>query len=191
MQEARNAQRRLAGRIGSLVAVAAAAALAAGCASPGWRGRLAAELPVLGHRNWICVVDSAYPAQTAAGIETLATGGRQVDVVKAVLGAVDEAAHVRAVVYLDAELPHVAEADARGIGAYRKELREALGNRLVTSLPHEKIIARLDDAAKVFRVLILKTDLTLPYTSVFINLDCAYWSGDAQKRLLDALPKAK
>jgi len=50
---------------------------------------------------------------------------------------------------------------------------------------------KLDEAGKLFRVLILKTDLVLPYTSVFLQLDCGYWSGDAQKRLEAALGKAK
>ena len=31
------------------------------------------ERPVLEHRNWIVIADSSYPAQTSAGIETIAT----------------------------------------------------------------------------------------------------------------------
>jgi hypothetical protein len=30
---------------------------------------------------------------------------------------------------------------------------------------------------------VLKTDLTIPYTSVFIQLNCKYWSNDAEKRM--------
>ena len=30
--------------------------------------------PVMGHRNWVVVADLAYPAQSRAGIETIATG---------------------------------------------------------------------------------------------------------------------
>ena len=40
-----------------------------------WRSRLTQELPLLGHRNWIAVVDSAYPLQTSAGIETIPNWG--------------------------------------------------------------------------------------------------------------------
>jgi len=32
-------------------------------------------------------------------------------------------------------------------------------------------------------VLVLKTTMTIPYSSVFIRLDCKYWSADAEKRL--------
>jgi hypothetical protein len=38
-------------------------------------------------------------------------------------------------------------------------------------------------------VLILKTNLRLPYTSVFIELDCGYWSPEAERRLRDKMER--
>jgi L-fucose mutarotase/ribose pyranase (RbsD/FucU family) len=173
-----------------LVVVLGMTILVAGCAtseSGDWQGRLAAEMPLMGHRNWIVIADSAYPAQSRAGIDTIATGADQIEVVKAALKAVDGAKHVRANVYLDAEMVYVSENDAPGIGAYRKKLVALLnsGGRQVhvRELAHEELIAKLDEAAKTFRVLILKTSLTLPYTSVFLELDCGYWSPEAEQRL--------
>ena len=179
-------------------AAAFAAALAiimfvAGCVTigcRGWQNKLTAELPLLGHRNWILIVDSAYPAQSRAGIETIATGADQIEVVKAVLKAVDDSKHVRAIVYLDAELKYVSRADAPGIEAYRKDLGALLGKRTVRSLPHEELIAKINEAAKTFRVLILKTNLTLPYTSVFLELDCGYWSSKSEQKLRQAIRRA-
>jgi len=174
-------------------AVLAAATLWAGCAAnrdTNWRSKLAAELPVLGHRNWIIVADSAYPAQSRPGIETIATGSDQIQVVKAVLKAVDDAAHVRANVYLDAEMQFVSPQDAPGIEHYRSQLSALLAGRAPESLPHEDLIAKLDDAAKMFRVLILKTDLTMPYTSVFLELDCGYWNPDAERKMREAIRQA-
>jgi L-fucose mutarotase/ribose pyranase (RbsD/FucU family) len=181
-------------KIAGLTAVLMTAILAAGCATTSgnhWQRKLASELPVLGHRNWIVIADSAYPAQSRAGIETIATGAGQIEVVKAVLKAVDSAKHVRANVYLDAEMKYVAEQDAPGIDAYRKELALLLDKRAVNSIPHEELIAKLDEAAKTFRILILKTNLTLPYTSVFLQLDCGYWSPQAEQRLRQALREAE
>jgi hypothetical protein len=40
-------------------------------ASESWKAELKKELPLLGHRNWIVVADSAYPLQTSPGIETI------------------------------------------------------------------------------------------------------------------------
>lgn len=173
-----------------LLALMLMIAITAGCRTA-WQDKLTQNLSVMGHRNWIVVADSAYPAQNRPGIETIATGQDHIETVKAVLKAVDEAPHVRPIVYHDHELQSVSEVDAPGIECYRRELALLLQKRVVRTIPHEKLIARLDEAAKVFRILILKTDMTLPYTSVFFELDCGYWSAGAEKRLRDKMSQAK
>jgi hydroxymethylpyrimidine pyrophosphatase-like HAD family hydrolase len=145
------------------------------------------QLPLLGHRNWVVIADSAYPWQTSAGIETIYADGDQIEVVEKVLDAVRQAPHVRPIIYTDAELKFVPEENAPGISAYRDRLREVLGDADVQSLPHEEIIAKLDEAGKTFHVVLLKTDLTLPYTSVFLQLDCGYWTAEAEQQLRDAI----
>ena len=182
----------------ALVVVVVAAAclpLTAGTAQPPaaarapaeWKAVLADRVRLYGHRNWVVVADSAYPAQTRGGIETVVTGADHLTVVAAVLDELAKAKHVRPVVHLDAELPHVPEADAPGITKYRTDLVKALGDRRPKAVPHEDVIAKLDKAGETYRVLILKTDLTLPYTSVFLELDCGYWSPDAERRLRESL----
>ena len=158
--------------------------------SPAWHKDLAEQLPLLGHRNWIVVADSAYPSQTAPGIKTVYTGEKQLEAVAKVLAAVGRVKHVRGTVFVDAELPHVPEKFAKGITDYRAGLKKALKGQKVTSLPHEKIIEQLDEAGQTFHVLLLKTDLTLPYTSVFIRLDCGYWSDEAERDLREAMKAA-
>jgi L-fucose mutarotase/ribose pyranase (RbsD/FucU family) len=175
--------------------------LCAGCAplaDPGrrevpgdWRRVLEQRLPAYGHRNWIVIADSAYPSQSRAGIETVATGSDHLEAVRAVLAELGKSQHVRPIVYVDAELPHVAEQDAPGIGAYRDALKKVSGERPVQSLPHEQIIDRLNKAGEKFNVLILKTSLTLPYTSVFLELDCGYWSAEAEQRLREVMARNK
>jgi len=172
-------------------AMIALAVLSSACHTAPWWRTLTDELPVMGHRNWIVIADSAYPAQSRAGIETVYTGGDQLAVTRAVLAALDRTRHVRPVVYLDSELQYVPEKDAPGINRYREGLKRRLGNRTVNTLPHEEIIAKLDKAGEVFRILILKTDLTIPYTSVFLQLDCGYWSSEAEQRLRDAIKAVK
>jgi len=170
--------------------IAAAMVLVSGCAGVGgWQARLDEELPRLGHRNWIVVADSAYPLQSASGIETVATGAGQIEVLRVVLEQVAEAPHVHPIVLLDAELDSVWEKDAPGIAAYRASLKKLLAGKQVQVLPHEQIIARLDEASKMFNVLLLKTDMVLPYTSVFLQLECGYWNAEKEDRLRDALKK--
>ena len=156
-----------------------------------WQTQLKAELPLLGHRNWIVIADAAYPWQTAEGIETVYTDADQIQVTKTVLDALAKTKHVKPIIYTDAELKHVAEADAPGVTAYRKQLTKLLAKRDVQVLPHEEIIKKLDEAGKTFHVLLLKTKHIQPYTSVFLQLDCGYWNAGAEKRLRDAISHAK
>lgn len=150
-----------------------------------WRAKVVSELPLMGHRNWIAVVDSAYPLQNSAGIETVETDGEQLDVVRTVLDSISKSKHVRPVIFTDAELKFVSEADAPGVTAYR----EALGHLLTGAqfMPHEQIIGKLDEAGKTFHILVLKTRMTIPYTSVFLRLDCGYWNDEQEKRLRERM----
>jgi hypothetical protein len=152
-----------------------------------WQQLLQQRLPLYGHRNWVVIADSAYPAQSRPGIETVVTGSDQLTVVRYVLDQLSKYRHIRPIVHLDAELPRVPEKNAPGIGEYRDRLKELLGERAVRSLPHEQIIDNLDRAGEKFNVLILKTDLTLPYTSVFLELDCGYWNAEAEQQLRRAI----
>jgi hypothetical protein len=150
-----------------------------------WDSRLARMMPLLGHRNWIVVADAAYPAQSNPGIETLFTANDHLDVLGKVLAVIAASPHVRANVYLDSELQFVAEADAPGVSALGREMTRLLAGQPTRALAHEQIISRLDEAGKLFRILILKSTLRIPYTSIFLELDCGYWSQEAEKRLRD------
>jgi hypothetical protein len=148
-----------------------------------WRAKVAESMPLLGHRNWILVVDSAYPLQSSPGVETLETNANMLEVVRYVLGEIERSIQVRPDIYMDSELPFVPDEDAPGASAYRREIGDLLHNFQIESMPHERIISDIDEAGKVFHVLVLKTNMTIPYSSVFIRLDCKYWSADAEKRL--------
>jgi len=148
-----------------------------------WIDQLREILPLYGHRNWIVVADSAYPAQSRPGIETVVSGADQLDAVRHVFDAISACAHVRANVYVDKELAFVSEADAPGISGYRRDLDAVLHGAQATRIPHDQIIAKLDQSAQVFNILIVKTEMTIPYTSVFFELDCGYWNADAEQRL--------
>ncbi|HET9306968.1 MAG TPA: hypothetical protein VFO46_13150 [Candidatus Sulfotelmatobacter sp.] len=158
-----------------------------GASEADWRARLKEELPLMGHRNWIAVVDSAYPLQTSAGIETVETDSDQLEVVRTLLDEIGKARHVRPVIFTDAELKLVPESDAAGVTAYREALAKLLGKTEAQSLPHEEIIAKLDEAGKTFHILVLKTRMTIPYTSVFVRLDCGYWTEEQEKKLRERM----
>jgi hypothetical protein len=158
-----------------------------GQTAPHWEQLLKQRLPLYGHRNWLVVADSAYPAQSRSGIDTIVSGEDQKTVLGRVLNLLRSSAHVRPLIHLDLELAFVEEADAPGVGSYRAWLAHATKGLHSNAQPHEEIIARLDSAGQTFCITVIKTTMTIPYTSVFFELDCAYWGADAESRLRAAI----
>jgi L-fucose mutarotase/ribose pyranase (RbsD/FucU family) len=168
----------------SLAALAvAASSLVCSGAEIDWLSLLQDRIPQYGHRNWVVIADSAYPAQSREGIETVVSNASEVQVLRRVLDVLKQSKHVTPIFYTDKELSYLDENDAPGIGTYRADLEQLLGGQKTNSAPHLQIINKLDQVSQTFRVLIIKTNMTLPYTSIFLELDCAYWGADAEKRL--------
>ena len=59
-----------------------------------WHIKLNQELPLLGHRNWIMIVDSAYPLQVSPGVETIETNDDLPHVTRVVLDTLDHSIHL-------------------------------------------------------------------------------------------------
>jgi len=148
-----------------------------------WKSEVAETLKLFGHRNWIVVADGAYPQQSNPAIKTITVAASQLEVVKFVNQRIEQAGHVDANIFVDKELAYVSEKDAKGIDTYRTKLNEFLEGKEVKNRLHETIIRDLDAAAKLFNVLIIKTDLAIPYTSVFFQLECGYWNAAAEENL--------
>jgi len=157
----------------------------------GWRQILDERLPYFGDHNWIVVADSAFPLRSAPGVETIVSSDSQVSTVRQVLDSLSKQVHVRPVVYTDLELEHVAEQDAPGISAYR-QLLSGLFEKVFPDAPaktiqHANMIRTVDEAAKTYNVLIIKTNMVLPYTAVFFELRAGYWSDEAEQRLRESI----
>ena len=75
--------------------IAGLLAASAWAADPAWESKLSERIPLYGHRNWIVIADSAYPAQAREGIETIVVNADQLRVLKHVLAALDASKHVR------------------------------------------------------------------------------------------------
>jgi hypothetical protein len=151
--------------------------------SESWQAKVTQSLPLLGHRNWILIVDSAYPLQSSPGVETVDTHAPPTLVLRGVLAAIENSDHLRPDIFTDAELPYVADQDAPGISQFRANLDDLLRAYPVQSEAHGKLIDMVDQDSRKFQVLVLKTNSTLPYSSVFIHLKAKYWSDEAESRL--------
>ena len=148
-----------------------------------WEQILKDRLRLYGHRNWVVIADSAYPAQSRQGIETIAAEDEQTTVVERAFAVLLECKHIRPAIYIDEELRFVPEEDAPGVTVYREQLASLLRGYEASSLLHEDIISKLDRAGEMFRVLLIKTTMRIPYTSVFVELQCGYWDTGAEDRL--------
>lgn len=148
-----------------------------------WKTLLKEKLPLLGHRNWIVVTDMAYPLQSNPGVLTLYAQEPFNEVVGGVARMIEDAPHVFAHTYLDEEQHSMSEKLAKGWDSYKTQLSSALDMSKVSFMLHEDIIRKLDEVSKLFNVVIIKTSLTIPYSSVFFELDCAYWDSTREEAI--------
>ena len=156
---------------------------------PVWENIFDNQLPMLGHRNWILIVDKAFPAQTSSGIEVINTESDIVTVVKVVLEKLAASDHVKPVVYTDKEFDCLTTDLVPQITDLREQYRNMFESFTQQSMLHESVFARIDEASKLFKTVVLKTDCLIPYSSVFIELDCKYWSEKSEKTLREQMNK--
>jgi hypothetical protein len=124
----------------------------------------------------------AYPLQTQQGIKTVYTNEAYMDILDFVYKEIEKAPHIKAAIYQDKELLSLNEKNAVGIDALRGQMKTLLGDNR-TFVPHEELIDRLDEVSRKFNVVILKSALTVPYTSTFFELDCNYWDSKREAEL--------
>ena len=154
---------------------------------PNWKEILRERLQLFGHRNWLVIADSAYPAQTRQGVETSVADEEQATVLSRAIAILSGCRHIKPTIYTDKELEFVSEQDAPGITAYRQEIERLFAGHQVHPLMHEDIISKLDQVGEMFRVLLIKTNMRIPYTSIFFELGCGYWDAEPEKRLRAAM----
>lgn len=149
------------------------------------------QLPLLGHRNWILIVDKAYPYQSASGIEYIDTGEGLVPVLDKVLQLIKSSSHIRPVIYLDKELSYLSDDMVSGVDALKEKVYALTASFDTHQILHDEVFGKLDAASKLFNVVVVKTESLIPYTSVFIELDCGYWPSEKEKQLRDKMLTGK
>lgn len=149
----------------------------------GWKQQLETQLPLLGHRNWIMIVDKAFPMQTAQGVNMLYAEEKLLNVLKYTLERIDENSHIKPIIFTDKELDFINHDLVPGIEDYKFSLYHVIDKFNVQVIPHDSVFMKIDKASKLFKILVIKTNQVIPYSSVFIELDCNYWSKEKEKQL--------
>lgn len=174
----------------ALLTTSSLAQMPASVPSSDWKAVVRSRLPLYGHRNWIVVADSAFPVYAAPGIETIVVSEDLPSVLGYVAGAISSSRHVRATVFLDQELQFTDEHDYPGVSELRKQITTFFSKDQISSIPHTEVMNRIDEAGRTFRILFIKTTETIPYTSVYIRLDCGYMSDEVERKIKTAMTSA-
>ena len=148
-----------------------------------WKEQFQSQLSEFGHRNWILIVDKAYPSQNSEGVTTIDTQEDLLDVLNYSLKQIDSSTHVKPIIYTDKELNYITPQQVSNINKYRSDLKTTMGSNQPQIIPHDSVFVKIDKASKLFKVLVLKTNEVIPYSSVFLQLDCKYWSVEKEQEL--------
>ncbi len=114
-----------------------------------WTQVLEEDLNLLGHRNWILVVDKAFPEQSSAGMKYLYVEQDLLPTLEHVLGALDKSTHVKPIIYQDKELSFIREEQVAGIEEFRALAAKTLADRKVNTLLHDEVFSMLDKLLSV------------------------------------------
>jgi hypothetical protein len=154
-----------------------------------WQQQFDEQLALNGHRNWVLVVDKAFPQQP--GMHIINTNEKLLPVLETVLHKIKNSSHVKPIVYNDAELQYITDSLAAGADAYKVSLQKSLNGIAAQPILHDSVFVKMDKASKLFSITVLKTEEVIPYSSVFIELDCAYWGGDKESTLRQIMRGSK
>ena len=155
-----------------------------------WKTQLNFHLPLLGHRNWILVVDKAFPAQNAAGIVTINTGEQLLPVLQYTLDQINSLTHVKPLIFTDKELNYITVTQVPEIDKFKTKLFEIIPKEQAQTMLHDSVFVKIAKASELFRIIVLKTEAVIPYSSVFLQLDCKYWKAEDEKLLRESILKS-
>lgn len=156
-----------------------------------WMGSLRHELAYLGARNWVVVAEAAFPIQSRRGLRVIRLDADIPEVVDGVERVIEEKYHVKPRLYVTTEASKVPYDYAPGIEHYHKQLEQALHGRETLQLDNAMLMRMLNDTSKTYRVLVIKTNTALPYTSVFMELGSGYWDAESESALRDVMDNNK
>lgn len=158
------------------------------------RAKIAPNLLQLGARNWVVVADPACPLPAGTGIVSINVPASTIDTFREVLDLLEIEGALVPRIWVNHELSVVPEERAPGITAHRKELEKLLLGRFHYEMNSRVIDMQLAQAARDFRILYIRTNTRLPYSSIAIELDSGYWNADAetevQQRLRQLMPQS-
>lgn len=148
-----------------------------------WVGSVDNEISSLGAYNWIIIAESSYPTSGRSGTRTLFSPERIPATLDQVLQSIDSSGHVKGRLYMAREVQQLTPDYAPGIEGFKKSLEKHLHGREIQHLPQRSLKILKESAERNFQILMVKTQTTLPYTSIYIELESGYWDSESETAL--------
>lgn len=153
-----------------------------------WNQLLTSEISELGAYNWILVTESAYPAPGRPEAHLITSPHLLPKTLDSVLQTIESSGHIRPRIYLTREFSALRETNAPGIDEHREKLTKYLHERHTQSLSARSLESLLRSSKNGNRVLVVKSQTALPYTSIYIELESGYWDGVSETALRSEEP---
>ncbi len=150
---------------------------------PEWIRTLDSEIEKLGSFNWIVIAEPSFPSYSKSGITTVTAPVNSAEALEAVFQIIDSHSHVRPRIYITTESQFISENETPGITSYRADIKRVFDGRKHQALNSAALELLLTDAKKKYKVLVIKTLTTLPYDSIYLELESGYWDGVSETSL--------
>lgn len=156
-----------------------------------WKIAVANHVGQLGYHNWIVIAEASLPAQNNIGIRQVSADVGIPEALDYVLNTIEKTQHVRPQLYLTRELRSLENDFAPGIDEHRKRVRVALHSYETMEIEQQSLLTLLQDANRSYDVLVIRTPVALPYTSVFLELKPGYWDAESETRLRERISRER
>ena len=159
--------------------------------APALAAELKREVSAMGYGNWIVIAESSFPVYSRRGVRTLLVDAEIPAVLDQVLTSLEYSDSVKPKFTTSTELAYLHNDRAPGIDQFRTELETALHGFPTRRMDYRALSLLLEDSSNKFAVLVLKTNTSLPYTSIFIELQSNYWDRENETELREKLKAAE
>ncbi len=156
-----------------------------------WKAEVDHQTSQFGYRNWIVIAESSFPALNREGLRQVNAQAEVPEVADYVLHALERTESVRPQIYLARELRSVENDFAPGIDELRKLLKTSLHGHETTEIDQQSLMTLLRETQKHYEVLVVRTQSTLPYSSVFLELRPGYWDAESEDRLRERIQEER
>lgn len=156
-----------------------------------WKSEVDHRVAQLGHRNWIVIAESSFPALSRDGLVQVEATAEVPEVLDHVMLALERTESVRAEVYLARERRSVTNEMAPGMDEMKVRVQQTLRGHETTEIDHQSLMTLLRQTQKHYQVLVVRTQSALPYSSVFLELRPGYWDAETEERLREQIQQER